>query len=87
MTASSQALQAVQSSSLAAVCYLRERASLLIEFHSGAVYLYEAVDEDIFQGIINAPSKGAFFNQHVRGRYEYHRLRTDDPNNRLLSRT
>ena len=49
-------------------------ATLELRFHSGAVYRYFLVPPAIVCGLLAAPSKGAFFNQHLRTRFRYQRL-------------
>lgn len=49
-------------------------ATLELEFRSGAIYRYFAVPHVVFQELIAAESKGAYFNRHVRNRFRYQRL-------------
>lgn len=63
----------VVSSMLASVAYSID-ATLDLEFHSGAIYRYFAVPEAVFQGLIVAESKGAYFNRNLRNRFPYQRL-------------
>ena len=64
---------AVVSSLLSSIGYSIE-ATLELEFRSGAIYRYFAVPQAIFQDLIAAESKGAYFNRHVRNRFRYQRL-------------
>jgi len=64
---------AVVSSLLSSMRYSID-ATLELEFRSGAIYRYFAVPHAIFQGLIAAASKGAYFNHHVRSRFRYQRL-------------
>ena len=64
---------AVVSSLLASVRYAMD-ATLDLEFRSGAIYRYFAVPHAIFQGLIAAESKGAYFNRYVKNRFRYQRL-------------
>ena len=63
----------VVSSMLASVAYSID-APLDLEFHSGATYRYFAVPQAVFQGLIAAESKGAYFNRNLRSRFPYQRL-------------
>jgi KTSC domain-containing protein len=66
---------AVQSSSLAAVGYDDESSTLEIEFLNGATYQYFGVPESVFDGLMNASSKGSFLDQHVKkAGYSYTRV-------------
>ena len=49
-------------------------ATLELEFRSGAIYRYFAVPQAVFQELIAAESKGAYFNRHVRNRFRDQRL-------------
>jgi hypothetical protein len=37
------------------------------------VYVYEGVPTEIYQALLNAPSKGAFYNAQIRDRFSYKR--------------
>ena len=65
--------RAVASSLLSSIGYSTE-AMLELEFRSGAIYRYFAVPHALFQQLIAAESKGAYFNRHVRNRFRYQRL-------------
>ena len=64
---------AVVSSLLSSMGYSIE-ATLELEFRSGAIYRCFAVPQAVFQELIAAESKGAYFNRHVRNRFRYQRL-------------
>ena len=64
---------AVESSLLTSVAYSTDQ-TLQLEFHSGAVYRYFAVPFAVFQGLITAESKGAYFNRSIRNRFRYQRI-------------
>lgn len=65
---------AVQSSTLAAVSYDEARNGLWLEFRTRSVYQYDGVPLDIYQALLQAPSKGRYFNQWIRGRFPYRLL-------------
>lgn len=58
----------VSSSAIRAVGY--DGYSLRVEFHSGRVYDHPNVPYYHFEGLLNASSKGAYYNEHIRGRYK-----------------
>jgi len=65
----------VESSNIASIGYDPVTSTLEIEFHSGARYQYFAVPQEIYDGLMNAPSKGAFFHQFIKGiGYQYWRF-------------
>jgi hypothetical protein len=63
----------LQSSLLSSIAY-SIHATLELEFRSGAIYRYFAVPYTVFEGLIAAESKGAYFNRNVRNRFRYQRL-------------
>lgn len=62
---------AVESTTLATVEYDEALELLQLEFCSRAVYLYISVPPTVYQALRNAPSKGRYFNQTIRGRFRY----------------
>jgi hypothetical protein len=62
---------AVESSTLATIGYDDAVGILQLEFRSRAIYQYFGVPAAVHHGILNAPSKGSYFNQFIRGRFPY----------------
>jgi hypothetical protein len=62
----------VSSESLREVGY--EDGTLEVEFTTGAVYQYFDVSERIYDDLMAAASKGAFFNAQIRDRFRYARV-------------
>jgi hypothetical protein len=67
--------QPVESSVLAAVGYDAEKRMLEIEFHSGAIYRYLEVPEEIHRGLLAAESKGHFFGANIRDKFRSERVK------------
>ncbi|PMB18870.1 KTSC domain-containing protein [Fischerella thermalis] len=67
----------MNSSMANAIGYDSDRNILQIEFHNGAVYQYSDIDEDTWQDLHQADSIGKFFNENVRGKYQYERIDDD----------
>jgi len=65
----------VESSNLASVGYDHDTAPLAIEFHSSGIYQYSRVPQDIYESLMNASSKGAYFNNYIKERYRCKRIR------------
>jgi|GEM_PF-2291239 hypothetical protein len=65
----------VTSSVLRGVCYDIDLATLDIVFRSGAVYRYAGVPPRVAGELLEAASKGKYFNRFVRGRYLHKRVR------------
>ena len=61
----------VESSALATVAYDETQSLLQLEFCSRTVYLYFDVPPAVHQALLDAPSKGRYFNRAVRGRFPY----------------
>ncbi len=47
---------------------------LEIQFESGRVYQYFDVPESIYKGLMQAESKGKYFNAHIRNQYPYQEI-------------
>ena len=62
---------AVESTALETVVYDDASQMLWLEFRSHAVYCYFAVPASVHHALLEADSKGAFFNQRIRGRFSY----------------
>jgi hypothetical protein len=61
----------VESTSLATVAYDDIRELLRLEFRSRAIYQYFGVPSAVHQALLQAPSKGSYFNSVIRGRFPY----------------
>jgi KTSC domain len=70
---------AVQSSLLAIVAYDRRRSILYVAFRDGAAYQYTGVPIETYRGLLQADSKGAYFNHCIRDLYPYEGLRSKKP--------
>ena len=64
----------VPSTTLATVVYDEAREVLQLEFRSRALYQYWGVPRAVHEALLDAPSKGRFFNQAIRGRFPFCRL-------------
>ena len=64
-------IAAVESTTLVTVSYDDTRELLQLEFCSRAVYQYFKVPAAVQQSLLNATSKGRYFNQFIRGRFPY----------------
>ena len=67
----------VESSTLASVGYDATVLVLELEFRSGEVYQYLGAPHHLHRQLMEAESKGRFFNQKIRDRFPYfHKPRT-----------
>lgn len=60
----------VSSSAIVAVGYDATTKRMKIRFVEGHSYDFCGVPEGIFNGLLNARSKGAYYNEYIRGRYQ-----------------
>jgi hypothetical protein len=65
----------VSSSSLVSVGYDTNRHILEVEFIHGAVYQYFDVPLSAYQALLNADSRGRYFNANIRENYDYLQIR------------
>lgn len=65
----------VRSSNLKAIGYDASESVLRVAFHSGSIYDYMNVPESRFAGLKNAPSKGTYFNDHIKDVYRFRQVR------------
>jgi len=63
----------VESSMVDSVGYDEERRLLQVMFTSGRVYCYENVPSEVFQGLLEAESKGQYMRAHIIDVYPYRR--------------
>ena len=63
----------VESSMIDSVGYDEETRSLQVVFNTGRVYCYEDVPPEVFQGLLEAESKGRYMLAHIIDVYPYRR--------------
>jgi hypothetical protein len=64
----------IESSVLRGVGYDEASRTLELEFVSGAVYDYEGVPPEEALALLEAESRGKYFDDHIRGPYPYRRI-------------
>lgn len=60
----------VSSSAIAAIGYDPATMRMKIRFVQGETYDFCRVPVNVFQGFLNARSKGGYYNDHIRGLYQ-----------------
>jgi hypothetical protein len=65
----------VRSTNIAEVGYDPLECRLEIRFRGGRTYEYLNVPVQVFEGLLNASSKGSYFYRRIRGRYATRRVR------------
>jgi hypothetical protein len=61
--------QAVVSSNIASIGYDQQTKVLEVEFKSGTVYQYTDVPAVLFDQLVQSPSVGKHFGEHVRSKF------------------
>ena len=61
--------ESVQSSNIASLGYDSDTSTLEVEFHSGAVWQYHDVPENVYYDMKNSESLGKFFNANIKRQY------------------
>lgn len=61
----------VDSSNIDAIGYDEDNQELHVKFLSGGYYTYSGVPKEVFDELMNAPSKGSYLNREVKGVYQY----------------
>jgi KTSC domain len=62
---------AVDSTTLRTVGYDAERKLLQIEFQNRSIYQYFEVPATLYEELMQASSKGAYFNRSIRPRFDF----------------
>ena len=70
-------MNAVESSTLAAIGYDDACGILQLEFRSSAVYCYCGVPGSVHEELLAASSKGRYFNKAIRGHFPHSRVRDE----------
>jgi hypothetical protein len=64
----------LDSSCLNRAVFNRSLGSLEVEFKNGGKYEYGCVTPKMYKQLIQAPSKGKFFHQQIRGKLPYRKI-------------
>src|SRR6266704_4523415 len=67
----------LNSTGLVAATYQGHLTVLELEFRSGSIYQYFGVSGQTYQELLLAPSKGAYFNSHIRDLFPCSKLHPD----------
>jgi KTSC domain len=72
-------LEAIESSSLAALGYDEQRQIVAVKFKSGAIFNYGSFPPDQMLAFYAAPSRGKWFAEHIKGKYPGLKMTGDCP--------
>jgi hypothetical protein len=64
-------LETVTSDVIHAIGYDNETSVLEIIFNGGAIYQYRGVPRQVFEELMRAESKGAYFQNNIRDEFEF----------------
>lgn len=64
----------VDSSNIEAIGYSPVARVLQVDFLAGSRYHYQAVEPQVFERFIDAPSKGQFLNREIKKIYDYRQV-------------
>ena len=64
----------IDSTSLAAAAYDEHQSLLQLRFQDGGCYEYAGVSAEVFHGLVQAESKGTYFNRFIRHAFPYAKL-------------
>ena len=64
----------VTSTDIRAIGYDQDSQTLEVEFNTGSVYQYTGVPISEYDSLMNADSKGKYFNSNVKNIYSYMKL-------------
>ena len=60
----------VNSSAIAAIGYDPQTRMMKIRFHQSGTYNFCRVPEYVYRAFLNSSSKGSYYNNHIRDRYQ-----------------
>lgn len=67
--------QMVVSREIEWIGYDDSKRMLQVEFIVGSVYQYDNVPKPVYQEFLNAPSHGRFFDNRIKGQFQYRKVR------------
>jgi len=66
--------ETIQSSNVSSIGYDDASSTLEVEFQSGSIYQYFGVPSNVYEQLMQAPSKGQFINTYIKNAYAYSRV-------------
>lgn len=67
-------LTTIDSTMLYAVGYDEDRHALDVVFNTGGIYRYTGVPKNVYDGLLQAASKGRYMQEHVLDQYPFQRI-------------
>lgn len=59
----------LRSTALAGAAYDDETRTLTVDFRNGRTYTHEGVPQEVYDGLVSAPSPGQYYNSVIKGQY------------------
>lgn len=66
--------QPVVSTLIQSAGFDQETGTLELEFQSGSVYVYHDVPRHVYAALLEADSKGTYFNEQIKDQFRYDRI-------------
>ena len=68
-------MEPVDSNTISEIGYLSDENTLFIRFRrDGDLYCYFLVPDDVYEGLLSAPSKGSYFDSVIRDHYPFRQM-------------
>lgn len=67
----------VKSSNIKSIGF--DNGTLEIEFHSGGIYKYSSVGEEIYKAMVESDSIGKYFHQYIKGQFTCKKVELEAP--------
>jgi len=64
----------MKSSNIVCTSYNKSKRQLKIEFSGSGWYVYDAVPESVWEGILTAESAGKYFHANIKGKFSYRKV-------------
>lgn len=68
-------VRSVKSSNINQLTFDGNKKKMLVEFKNGGAYEYDEVPHETYKEMCEAESVGKYFQMHVRGRFQYRKVR------------
>jgi len=70
-------MKEVESSTLKTVVYDKDQEKMWLTFKSDALYEYRAVPQQLVKDLVDAESKGKFFHENIKNKFDFEKVVED----------
>ena len=67
-------MERIQSSTIKAIEYLDDEATLVVEFIRSGTYEYFDVPKSVYMALMTAPSKGVYLSKYIKDKYIHEKV-------------